>query len=110
MSGASPDGLVRADGLIEIKCPNTATHIDTLLGGEVPDKYVKQMLWQMECTGRKWCDFVSYDPRMPDDLKVFVRRFERDETNIEFLRRTVRGFLAETDAMVAALTKLRMAA
>lgn len=110
MSGASPDGLVGADGLIEIKCPNTATHIDTLLGGEVPDKYVKQMLWQMECTGRKWCDFVSYDPRMPDDLKVFVRRFERDETNIEFLRRTVRGFLAETDAMVAALTKLRMAA
>ena len=57
MSGASPDGLVGSDGLVEFKCPNTATHINTLLGGTVPQKYVLQMLWQMECTGRQWCDF-----------------------------------------------------
>src|SRR5690606_6597640 len=58
MSGASPDGLIGDDGLVEVKCPNTATHLDTLLGGAIPDKYLKQMQWQMACTGRQWCDFV----------------------------------------------------
>ena len=70
MAGASPDGLVGDDGLIEIKCPNTATHIDTLLSDKVPSKYVTQMMWQMACTGRQWCDFVSFDPRMPKELQL----------------------------------------
>jgi predicted phage-related endonuclease len=51
MAGASPDGLVGDDGLLELKCPNSATHIETLLSGEIPDKYIKQMQFQMACTG-----------------------------------------------------------
>jgi len=103
MAGASPDGLVGSDGLVEIKCPNTATHIDTLLGKTVPAKYITQMQWQMACTGRAWCDFVSYDPRMPDHLALFVRRVPRDDGMIGELEREVEAFLAEVDATVSAL-------
>lgn len=106
MSGASPDGLVGEDGLVEIKCPNTATHIDTLLGGSVPSKYATQMLWQMATTGRRWCDFVSYDPRLPESMRLFVRRIERDDKQIEELEREVVAFLAEIDAKVEALRSM----
>lgn len=104
MSGASPDGLVDAFGLVEIKCPNTATHIETLLGSIVPGKYMTQMLWQMACTGRAWCDFVSFDPRMPEEMRLFIKRVPRDEGRIAELERDVREFIAELDAKVAALT------
>lgn len=106
MSGASPDGRVGADGMVEIKCPNTATHIETLLGGEVPGKYRLQMMWQLACDGRRWCDFVSYDPRMPEDMRLFVRRIERDDARIAELETEVRAFLAEVDETVARLTSL----
>lgn len=106
MTGASPDGLVNGDGLIEIKCPNTATHIDTLLGESVGNKYLLQMQWQMNCTGRKWCDFVSFDPRMPEKLKLKVIRVERDDKLIEELEKNVIDFLAEVDAKEAALRGL----
>lgn len=106
MSGASPDALVGMDGLVEIKCPNTATHIETLLGGSVPGKYQFQMQWQMACTGRWWCDFVSYDPRMPEDMRLFVRRLERDEEVIAMIEKETRIFLAEIDATVAQLTSM----
>jgi len=106
MSGASPDGLIGDDGLVEIKCPNTATHIDTLLGQRVPEKYVTQMQWQMACTGRKWCDFVSFDPRLPEEMSLFVRRVERDDTRIAELEAMVSEFLAELDAKVAELRSL----
>lgn len=102
-SGASPDGLVGDDGLVEIKAPNTATHIDTLLSGAVPEKYVTQMLWQMACTGRRWCDFASFDPRLPESMRLFVRRVPRDDARIAELETEVRTFLAELDAKVAAL-------
>lgn len=102
MSGASPDGLVGDDGLVEIKCPNTATHIDTLLNGAVPEKYIRQMQWQMACTGRKWCDFVSYDPRLPARMQLFVERVAMDPSNE--IENAVRGFLAEVDATVSALS------
>lgn len=105
MSGASPDGLVGAEGLVEIKCPNTATHIETLLGASVPAKYETQMLWQMACTGRKWCDFVSYDPRLPEDMQVFIHRMPRDEAKITELEVEVKGFLFEVDQTVRALTR-----
>lgn len=105
MTGASPDGYVSADGLVEIKCPNTATHIDTLLGQSVPGRYVTQMQWQMACTGRAWCDFVSFDPRMPEDMRLFVRRVDRDETQIAELEREIRTFLAELAGKIEALTK-----
>lgn len=103
MSGASPDGLVGEDGLVEIKCPNTSTHIDTLLNGTVPEKYELQMLWQMACTGRAWCDFVSFDPRMPPSMQLFVRRIERDDKAMAELEKNVAIFLSELDAKVAAL-------
>lgn len=105
-SGASPDGYVGADGLIEIKCPNTATHIETLLYGDmgVAAKYVTQMQWQMACTGRQWCDFVSFDPRMPGNMQLFLRRIPRDDTEISRLEGEVRAFLVELAAKVDALT------
>jgi len=103
MSGASPDGFVGKDGLVEIKCPNTATHIETLLGGTIPKKYVSQMMWQMACTDRKWCDFVSYDPRMPDHMRLFVQRLDFDSDAADEIEVSVREFLAELDAKVSAL-------
>jgi putative phage-type endonuclease len=105
-SGASPDGLVGDDGLVEIKCQNTATHIDTLLGQSIPAKYETQMQWQMACTGRQWCDFVSYDPRMPDSMRLFVCRETRNDAMIAELSEEVGKFLAELDAKVASLTAL----
>jgi len=105
MSGASPDGLIGDDGLLECKCPNTSTHIETLLGGKVPEKYVTQIQWQLACTGRKWCDFVSYDPRLPERMKLFIHRVHRDETRIGELEGEVIGFLAEVDEKVKALSR-----
>lgn len=104
MTGASPDGLIGSDGLVEIKCPNTATHIDTLLSGKVPAKYVTQMAWQMACTGRAWCDFVSFDPRMPSHMQLFVQRVERDDTLIAELEREVSAFLNEVATTVSMLS------
>jgi predicted phage-related endonuclease len=103
MSGASPDGLVGEDGLVEIKCPNTATHIDTLLTGIIPDKYFKQMQFQMAVTGRSWCDFASYDNRLPERMRLFVKRIERDAEAVAEIEREVRAFIAEIDETVAAL-------
>lgn len=102
-SGASPDGLVGDDGLVEIKCPNTSTHIDTLLGQVVPAKYVTQMQWQMACTGRQWCDFVSYDPRLPDSMRLFVQRVERDQAAIDDMSGEIIAFLVDLDGKVSAL-------
>ena len=106
MAGASPDGLVGDDGLVEIKCPNTATHIETLLGAEIPSKYVNQMQWQMACTGRKWCDFVSYDPRMPEDMQLFVKRLERSDDTITELEREIEKFLSELEDKIVSLNKM----
>lgn len=106
MSGASPDGLIGSDGLIEIKCPNTATHIETLIGQTVPGKYVTQMQWQMACTGRQWCDFASFDPRLPGPMRLFVRRVARDDALIAELEAEVVAFLGELDAKVARLSAL----
>lgn len=105
-SGASPDGLVGADGLVEIKCPNTATHIETLKGSGVPGKYIVQMQWQMACTERQWCDFVSFDPRMPEEMQLYVFRIFRDDGHIAELEAHVRDFLAEVEADVAELTRI----
>jgi hypothetical protein len=105
-TGATPDGLVGADGLVEIKGPNTSTHIETVLCGTIPSKYEQQMLWQMACSGRAWCDFVSYDPRMPEPLRLFVHRVQRDEKQIAKLEREVREFLFELDRVIHRLTSL----
>ena len=106
MSGASPDGLVKEDGLVEIKCPNTATHIETVLGQEAPAKYLPQMQWQMACTGRDFCDFVSFDPRLPDGMQIFIRTIRRDAEMIRSLEEEVSKFLVEMDAKIVQLRKL----
>lgn len=103
MTGASPDGLVADEGMVEIKCPNTATHLDTLLTQAVPAKYNTQMQWQMACTGRKWCDFASYDPRLPESMSLFVKRVERDDKMIFDLEKDVSSFLAELDEKLSKL-------
>lgn len=105
-SGASPDGMVGDDGLVEIKCPNTATHLETLLGQSVPAKYVTQMQWQMACTGRPWCDFVSYDPRLPESMCLFVKRVFRDDVRIKELETDVAGFLLEMAVKLSQLNSL----
>jgi len=102
-SGASPDGLVGDQGLVEIKCPNTATHIETLLGGTVPGKYNYQMQWQMACTGRAWVDWVSYDPRMPESMRLFTKRVMRDHALIGVLENEISTFLAEIEETVTKL-------
>ena len=102
-SGASPDGLVGTRGLVEIKCPNTATHIQTLTGAGIDRKYLLQMQWQMACTDRDWCDFVSFDPRLPEAMQMHVRRVERDAELLAEIEREVTQFLAEVAATVADL-------
>jgi putative phage-type endonuclease len=103
-TGASPDGLIGADGLVEIKCPNTATHIDTLRGSPIERKYILQMHWQMVCTERQWCDFASFDPRLPLEMQLHVRRVERDAELAEEITAEVTQFLTEINLAVADLT------
>jgi len=108
-AGASPDGLINADGLVEIKCPNTATHIEYLRAGKVVEKYKPQMAWQMASTGRAWCDFVSYDPRLPERMQLFVVRYARDDEYIKVVTDEVKKFLAEVDEAIKEL-ELKVAA
>jgi putative phage-type endonuclease len=106
-SGASPDGVVGA-GIVEIKCPSTATHIEYLFEREPPQKYFYQMQWQMACTGADWCDWVSYDPRMPESLQLLVVRIPRDTDCITLLEKEVSEFLAELDVKVAKLKEMTL--
>lgn len=101
--GASPDGLVGDVGLLETKCPNTAAHLDVLLTGEIPAKYITQMQAQMACTGREWCDFVSFDPRMPGEMQLFVKRVPRDSGFIVLMQAEITAFLAELNQKLDAL-------
>lgn len=103
-AGASPDGLAGRGGL-EIKCPKTATHLQYLLAGEVPAKYQPQMLWQMACGELEYVDFVSYDPRVPENVQLFVVRFPRDEARIKAMEAEVLQFLAEVDEVIERLRK-----
>jgi len=103
-AGASPDGLVRLDGMIEIKCKSTANHIETILSGKVPKNHYDQMQWQIACTGRDWCDYVCYDPRMPHEhLKLFVKQVVRDDKYIAELEREVIKFLGELQSKIDSL-------
>lgn len=93
--GASPDGLVGDDGVLEIKCPNTATHIATMQSERHDPQYEWQMLAQMACTGRAWADFVSYDDRLPEPLQYVCHRFERDFKRIREMEAEIKAFLEE---------------
>jgi putative phage-type endonuclease len=107
MAGASPDGLIGDNGLLEIKCPNTATHIDTLLSETVPGKYNTQMQFQMACTDREWCDFVSFDNRLPTELQLFVKRVPRDNVFIRLIEGEIVQFIAELDDKINKLMKVK---
>lgn len=97
--GCSPDGVV-GDGLIEIKCPNTTTHLEWMDDGKAPSKHIPQMMAQMACTGAQWCDFVSFDPRLPEDLQLFVVRVQRDQEYIDSMEKEVIKFLEEVKATI----------
>lgn len=107
---ASPDGLVGDDGLVEIKSPNSATHIETLLTEKIDRKYIIQMNWQMRCCDRQWCDFVSFDDRLPADLQLWVKRVHRDDDLISELEGQVAEFLAELAEKIRRLETLRAVA
>lgn len=103
MSGASPDGLVNEDGLVEMKNPNTSTHFDTILSRQISRRYLLQIQWQLACTGRLWCDFVSCDTRLSNPYRLVVIRVERDDELIEMISDEVVKFLGELSAMVDAV-------
>lgn len=106
-AGASPDGMVGDDdGLIEVKCPKTATHIETLLTDTIDKKYIYQMQWQMACTATQWCDFISFDNRMPEHLSLFVKRVYRDDAMIKEITEEVKKFLAEMNEKISKLEVL----
>lgn len=104
---ASPDGLVGLDGLLEIKCPKTPTHLEYMEKGAIPGHYQLQMLWQMACTGRQWVDFATFDPRLPEELQLFVMRFPRDQTRIDAIESEVQKFWNEIDEIIETLRKRR---
>jgi putative phage-type endonuclease len=106
-AGASPDGMVGDDGIIEIKCPMGTTHTETLMTQEVPSKYIPQIQFQLRCTGRKWCDFVSYNPMFPPHLQVFVKRVEADEVYQMELDKEIEAFLLEVQTIIDRLKEIK---
>jgi len=108
MAGASPDGLIKDNGLIEIKCPNTATHLDTLLTKKVNSDYITQMQWQMACTGRTYCEFVSFDNRLPEHLQLFTKTIARDDDFIKTIESEVSLFLQELGEKINQLGKINV--
>jgi len=102
-AGASPDGLVGNNALVELKVPKVATHLGYLVAGVVPSIYKNQMMWQMACTGRDWCDFVSFRPDLPENLQLFVVRYKKDPAEILKLETAVIAFLAGVDQMIEKL-------
>jgi putative phage-type endonuclease len=104
-AGGSPDGLVGEDGGIELKCPKTTTHIKWMSGGGVPEEHQAQCLWNMACAERSWWDFISYDPRLPDGLKIFIVRMERDESRIKLIEDEVSRFNDEVEEAASGLRK-----
>jgi hypothetical protein len=105
--GASPDGFVE-DGLIEIKCPTTATHVSWILDGGIPEEHKAQMTLQAAVTGRSWVDFVSYDPRMPEPQQLLIRRFYPTPAEIAEIESEAEKFLAEVDALFDTITRREM--
>ena len=105
-AGASPDGLVGKDSLVEIKVPKVATHLAYLIADVVPAAYKNQMMWQMACTGRQWCDFVSFRPDLPEHLQLLIVRFKRDPARILELETAVINFLDGVDKMINQLKKV----
>ena len=106
-AGASPDGLVGDDGIIEIKCPMGSTHTESLMSQDVPSKYIPQIQFQLRCSGRKWCDFVSYHPMFPKHLQLFVKRVEADEVYQAELDKEIELFLVEVQTIIDKLGEIK---
>lgn len=104
-AGASPDGLIGSDGMVQIKCPEPKTHIKFLMGGTIPQMYRYQVQWEMACTGRKWSDFASFNSDLPDEMRLFIKRFERDDELIADMETRAAGFLADVESQIKALTR-----
>ena len=103
LSGASPDGLVNLNGQIEVKCPSIATHLNTLLTKEIPVEHIPQITWQLACTRREWCDFVSYDPRLPEHLQIVIIRVSAKDLDIAGVEQSVINFNIAVDKAMAEL-------
>lgn len=107
--GGSPDRLIAADGMIEVKCPKTTTHIKWMLDDAVPEEHEPQISFYLACTGRQWCDFVSFDPRLPKHLQIFTKRLQRDEERIAKIESAVVQFNGEVDAALERLGAIPIA-
>jgi putative phage-type endonuclease len=105
-SHASPDGLVDDDGMLEIKCPQPAAHLETLLSQKIPERYVTQMMWQLACSGRHWVDYVSYSPSFPEHMCLFIKRLPRDDKRIAELESEIAAFLLEMAVKLSELNSL----
>lgn len=105
-SHASPDGLIGEDGMLEIKCPQPAAHLETLLSQKIPEKYVTQMMWQLACSGRQWVDYVSYSPSFPENMRLFIKRLPRDDKRIAELESEIAAFLLEMAVKLSELNSL----
>ena len=106
-AGASPDGMVGDDGILEIKCPMASTHTESLMSQDVPSKYIPQIQFQLRCSGRKWCDFVSYHPMFPKHLQLFVKRVEADEVYQAELDKEIELFLVEVQTIIDKLGEIK---
>jgi hypothetical protein len=105
-SGASPDGLIGTDGLLETKCPSSHRHLETLMSRTIPQRYILQMYWQGACLQRKWCDYVSFDPRFNrESMQLYIQRVEFDPAITAQMERDVSEFLAGIDEKVERLEK-----
>jgi hypothetical protein len=104
-AGCSPDGLVGTEGAVQIKVPNTETHLGYLLGDVVPEEYKPQMYFEMDCCELAWSDFVSYDPRLPDPLKLFVKRLHYDDERVQLIAGEVLCFNDSVNAWIDMLRK-----
>lgn len=106
MAGASPDGLLPDNGVLEIKCPVETTHTTNLLERKLPSRYVSQVQWQMACTGAEYANFVSYNPNFEPKLQLIYLDVERDDEYIEMLEEEVSTFLTEVDDIINILREL----
>ena len=107
MAGCSPDGFVGEHGLIEIKCKEIHNHLDSILNDKIDPDHQAQMMWQMCCTGRQWCDYVCFDDRAPEGLQLFVKRLHRDEEKIKQMEDEVRAFLKDLENMIQKLNEIK---
>ena len=103
--GATPDALIGSDGILEIKCPKAAIHMDYILAGVLPSEYRPQVMAELACSGKAWCDFVSYHPEMPPHLQLFICRVQRDDILIAEIEAEVIKFNVEVDDIISKLPK-----